>query len=138
MTKRFRVMVLASGLSMASVIATAADPAPPAVAPTEDGMTAFALQWFVRLQAGEIDRTQYTAAYSAQLSDSAVRAMSHQLNKYEASPLRAEIMRKRAIGDQTFYQVRLIFPRGDAASVLFGFDNAGKISGVSFESIAGD
>jgi hypothetical protein len=88
-------MVLASGLSMASVIATAADPAPPVVAPTEDGMTAFALQWFVRLQAGEIDRTQYTAAYSAQLSDSAVQAMSHQLNKYGASPLRAEIMRKR-------------------------------------------
>jgi hypothetical protein len=43
-----------------------------------------------------------------------------------------------AIGDQTFYQVKFIFPRGDAASVLFGFDTAGKITGVSFESMAGD
>jgi hypothetical protein len=67
-------------------------------------MTAFALQWLARLQASEIDRTQYTAAsYSAQRSDSAVQAMSHQLNQYGASPLRAEIMRKRAIDDRTFY-----------------------------------
>ena len=105
---RFGVMVLAAGLSMVGIAAARADPAPPAGVPSEDGMTAFALQWFVRLQAGEIDRTQYTAVYSAQLSDSAVRAMSHQLNQYGASPLRAEIMQKRAIDDQTFYQVKLI------------------------------
>ena len=134
----FGVMVLAAGLSMVGIAAARADPAPPAGVPSEDGMTAFALQWFVRLQAGEIDRTQYTAVYSAQLSDSAVRAMSHQLNQYGASPLRAEIMQKRAIDDQTFYQVKLIFPRGDVASLLFGFDTAGRITGVSFQSMAGD
>jgi hypothetical protein len=55
-------------------------------------MRAFALQWFAQMQAGKIDRTEYTAEYGAQLTDAAVQAMSHQLNQYGASPLRAEIM----------------------------------------------
>ena len=33
----------------------------------------FALQWFAQMQAGKIDRTQYTAAYGAQLTDAAVQ-----------------------------------------------------------------
>jgi hypothetical protein len=49
-------------------------------------MKALALQWFVQMQAGKIDRTQYTAAYGAHLTDDAVQAMSHQLNQYGASP----------------------------------------------------
>jgi hypothetical protein len=55
-----------------------------------------------------------------------------------ASPLRAEIMQKRAIDNQTFYQVKLIFPRGDAASLLFGFNAEGKITGIGIMSMAGD
>jgi hypothetical protein len=34
--------------------------------------------------------------------------------------------------------VKLIFPRGDAASLLFGFDTEGKITGVVAMSLAGD
>ena len=83
---------------------------------------AFALQWYAQMQAGKFDRTQYTAAYGAQLTEEAVQAMSQHLNQYGASPLRAEIMKKRAIENQTFYLVKLIFPRGDATSLLFGFD----------------
>ena len=112
------------------VAAAPADPAPPAGVPTEDGMKAFALQWFAQMQAGKIDRTQYTPAYGAQLTDDAVQAMSQHLNQYGASPLRAEIMQKRSVDNQTFYKVKLIFPRGDAASLLFGFDAEGKITGV--------
>jgi hypothetical protein len=67
-----------------------------------------------------------------------VQAMSHQLNQYGASPLRAEIMQKRAIDTQTFYQVKLIFPRGDAASLLFGFNAEGKITGIGIMSMPGD
>ena len=100
-------------------------------------MRALALQWFAQMQAGKIDRTQYTAAYGAQLTD-AVQAMSHHLNEYGASPLRAEIMQKRSVDNQTFYKVRLVFPRGDAASLLFGFDAGGKITGVAIMSMAGD
>jgi hypothetical protein len=136
--RRFGVMILAAALSIASVAAARADPAPPAGVPTEDGMRAFALQWFAQMQAGKIDRTEYAAKYGAQLTDDAVQAMSHQLNQYGASPLRAEIMQKRAIDTQTFYQVKLIFPRGDAASLLFGFNAEGKITGIGIMSMAGD
>jgi len=135
--RRFGVMILAAALSIASVAAARADPAPPARVPTEDGMRALALQWFAQMQAGKIDRTEYTAEYGAQLTDDAVQAMSHQLNQYGASPLRAEIMQKRAIDNQTFYQVKL-FPRGDAASLLFGFNAEGKITGIGIMSMAGD
>jgi len=42
------------------------------------------------------------------------------------------------MADQTFYLVKLIFPRGDAASLLIGFDTQGKIIGINFTSMAGD
>jgi hypothetical protein len=136
--RRFGVMILAAALSIVSVAAAPDGPAPLAGIPTEDGMKALALQWFAQIQAGNLDRTKYTAAYRAQLTDDAVQAMSQQLNQYGASPLRAEIMEKRAIDNQTFYLVKFVFPRGDAASLLFGFDAAGKITGIGVESMAGD
>jgi hypothetical protein len=55
----------------------------------------FALQWYTQMQAGKFDRSQYAAAYGAQLTPEAVQAMSQHLNRYGASPLRAEIMKKR-------------------------------------------
>jgi hypothetical protein len=136
--KRFRGNLLAVTLSIATTATGLADPTPPAGVPTEDGMKAFALRWFTQMQVGKIDRAQYTAPYGAQLTDDAVQAMSHQLNEYGASPLYAEIMQKRSVDNQTFYKVKLIFPRGDAASVLFGFDAEGKITGVAIMSMAGD
>jgi hypothetical protein len=136
--RRFREIILAVALSIATTAAGLADPTPPDGVPTEDAMRAFALQWFAQMQAGKIDRTQYTAAYGAQLTDDAVQAMSRHLNEYGASPLRAEIMQKRSIDNQTFYKVKLIFPRGDATSLLFGFDAEGKITGIAIMSMAGD
>jgi hypothetical protein len=136
--RRFGGTMLVAVLLMGSVAAALADATPPAGVPTEDGMRAFALQWFAQMQAGKIDRTQYTAAYGAQFTDAEVQAMSHHLNEYGASPLRAEIMQKRSVDNQTLYQVKLLFPRGDAASLLFGFDAEGKITGVAIMSMAGD
>ena len=136
--RRLRDIIPAVALSVATAAAGLADPTPPDGVPTEDGMRAFALQWFAQMQAGKIDRTQYTAAYGAQLTDDAVQAMSHHLNEYGASPIRAEILQKRSVDNQTFYKVKLIFPRGDAASLLFGFDVEGKITGVAIMSMAGD
>ena len=136
--RRFCRIILAVTLSIASIVAGLADPAPPAAVPTEDGMRALALQWFAQMQAGKIDRTQYTIAYGAQLTDAAVQAISHQLNEYGASPIRAEIMQKRSVDNQTLYQVKLLFPRGDATSLLFGFDAEGRITGVAVMSMAGD
>lgn len=136
--RRFGGIILAVALSIVCIAATLADPAAPASVPTEDGMRALALQWFAQMQAGKIDRTQYTAAYGAQLTDAAVQAMSYHLNEYGASPIGAEILQRRAVDNQTFYKVKLVFPRGDAASLLFGFDTEGKITGVAIMSMAGD
>jgi Spy/CpxP family protein refolding chaperone len=136
--RRFRDIILAVALSVATPAAALADSTPPAGLPTEDGLRAFALQWFAQMQVGRIDRTQYTTAYGAQLTDDAVQAMSHHLNEYGAPPIRAEIMDKRSRDNQTFYKVKLLFPRGDAASLLFGFDVEGKITGVAIMSMAGD
>ena len=101
-------------------------------------MKDLALQWFVGMQAGELDRTYYSPAYSAQLTDEAVQQMSRLLNQYGASPKEAEIMQSHAAGDQTFHVVKFLFPRGDAASILFGFDTTGNITGVAITSMAGD
>ena len=136
--RRIIGIILIAALSIASVATALADSAPPTGVPTEEGVTALALQWYVQMQAGKIDRTQYTPAYGAQLTDDAVQGMSHYLNQYGASPTRAEIMQKRTIENQTFYLVKLLFPRGDAASLLFGFDTEGKITAVGLESMAGD
>jgi hypothetical protein len=136
--RRFCSIILAVALSIACIATGLADPAPATGVPTEDGMRTLAIQWFAQMQAGKIDRTQYTAAYGAQLTDEAVQAMSHHLNQYGAAPLRAEIMQKRSVDNQTLYQVKLVFPRGDATSLLFGFDAEGKITGVAIMSMAGD
>ncbi len=138
---RLSLFALAGALSIASIAATLANPAPPAgvpaSVPTEDGVTALALRWFTQMQAGKLDRSQYTAVYGAQLTPEAVQAMSQHLNQYGASPMRAEIMRERSADNQTFYLVKLIFPRGDAASLLFGLDAQGNITGVTVASMAG-
>lgn len=131
-------LVLVAALAIAIVAAGNPDPAQSATAPTEDGVKALALQWFLQMQAGKIDRTQYTPAYSALLTDDAVKAMSHHLNQYGASPKSAEILQKHSAGAQTFYLVKLIFPRGDAASILFGLDPQGKITAISIVTMAGD
>ena len=131
------LLVLVSLLAV-GIAAAPANAASPAGVATDDSVKAFALQWYAQMQAGKFDRTQYTAAYGAQLTPEAVQAMSQHLNQYGASPLRAEIMKKRSVENQTFYLVKFIFPRGDAASLLFGFDAEGKITGIGVESMAGD
>jgi hypothetical protein len=76
----------------------------------------------------------------AQLTDDAVQAMSRYLKEHEygAPPTGAQVLKTRTIGEQTFYVVKLVFPRGDAASLLLGFNAEGKITGISLMSMAGD
>ena len=127
--------MLVAGLLMSNAVALAD---PPSNAPSEDSVKALALQWYTQMQAGQLDRAQLTAAYSAQLTDDAVREMSHAVNLYGASPKTTQILQSRTIGEQRFYLVKLVFPRGDAASLLIGFDSHGKITGINFMSMAGD
>ena len=136
--RRFVGMMLAAALLTGSVAASVADPPQSSDAQAYDDVKAFALRWYAQMQAGQLDRTQLAAAYNAQLTDDAVRAMARNVNSYGASPTSAEILHSRRIGDQRFYLVKLIYPRGDAASLLIGFDAQGKITGISFVSMAGD
>ena len=138
-------MKLVMAMLFAAMLATGIGAAPAAVQAqanvlTEKSVEAIALQWFEQMRTGQIDRTQLTAEYSAQLTDDAVKKMSAYLNeyKYGASPTGAQILRTRTIGEQTFFDVKLTFPRGDAASLLFGFNKEGKITGIALMSMAGD
>jgi hypothetical protein len=90
------------------------------------------------IQADQTDRSEYASAYAAQLTDDAVKGMSQALNRYGASPLSAGIVQTRKEGEQTFYTVKFIFRRGDATSLLFGFDSGGKITGIAIGGLAGD
>ena len=110
----------------------------PGSAAAPESVITFAMHWFIEMQAGRIDRPQYAPAYAAQLSDDSVKAMSGLLNKFGAAPLHAEIVLTRKDGQQTFYEVKFVFPRGDATSILFGFDQTGKITGVAVGGVAGD
>jgi hypothetical protein len=44
----------------------------------------------------------------------------------------------RESGPQTLHVVKIVFPRGDAASLMMGFNADGKITGISLMSMAGD
>jgi hypothetical protein len=83
--------------------ATAVFAAAPAPASTSS-VESLALEWFERMRTGQIDRTQLAADYSAQLTESVVRAMSQHLKEYEygASPKGAKVLQTRTIGEQTF------------------------------------
>ena len=134
------VITLLAALLTGSVAAALAGSPPPSSVPTENSVETLALEWFAKMRTGQIDRTQLAADYSAQLTDDAVQAMSGYLKEYEygASPTGAQVLKTRKIGAQTFYVVKLVFPRGDAASLLFGFNAEGKITGISLMSMAGD
>ena len=130
--RRFAGILLVAALLTGNVALALADP------PATENVKALALRWYTQMQAGQLDRSKLTASYSSQLTDDAVREMTHYVNLYGASPTSAEILQNRTMADQTFYLVKLIFPRGDAASLLIGFDAQGKITGINLMSMAGD
>jgi hypothetical protein len=136
--RRGGMAVLVAALSVGTIGLAGTDAAPPAGAPTEESMAAWAMRWFTEMQAGRADLSEYAPIYRPQITDDAVKEMSHALDRYGASPLRAEVVQTRKSGEQTFYVVKFVFPRGDATSLLFGFDAAGKISGVGVGGMAGD
>jgi hypothetical protein len=117
-----------------------ADPTPPVKLAGERKIESLALEWFGRMLTGQIDRTQLTARYSAQLTSEMIEATSRHLKKYQygASPLGAKILQSRVVGDQRFYVVEILFPRGDGASLLLGLNTDRKITGISLLSMAGD
>jgi hypothetical protein len=106
----------------------------------EDRVKAVALDWFAKMRTGQIDRAQLAAEYEAQLTDEAVNGMSQYLSAYQygTSPTGATVLLTRTLNDQTFHVVKIAFPRGDAASLMLGFNVKGKITGITLMSMAGD
>ena len=132
-------LALLIAMFVAGPVATArADATPPAATPTGAALTTWAMRWFTEMMAGRSDRSEYAPKFAPQVTDEAVARISRDLNRYGASPLRAEIVQIRKDGDQTFAVLKFVFPRGDATSLLFGFDAAGKITGVAPGAMAGD
>ena len=99
-----------------------------------------ALKLFADMRAGKINRSELAPEYDAHLTDHAIEQMSHYLKRYQFghAPLEAHVLQTRESGSQTFHVVKIHFPRGDAASFLMGFNDEGKITGVTLTSMAGD
>src|SRR5215472_11816124 len=108
-------LMLVAALLTGGAVSALADP------PAADNVKALALRWYEQMDAGRLDRSQLAAAYSAQLPDEAVQAITRKVDMYGASPSSAEILQGRTRADQTGKSVKLIFPRGDATSFMIGF-----------------
>jgi hypothetical protein len=132
MNRLFMTAALVASLSFGSL--AQGEQAPPVDPNSADSVKAFALDWFERLQAGQIDRAQMTVTLSKTLTDQSVEEMSRYLKSYGPAT-GDEIAQNRRIEDQTFYVVKLFLQRGDALSLLIGFDDGGKITGVTFPSM---
>ena len=134
------VITLVATLLTGGVLTALAGSPLPSNVQTEKSVEALALDWFAQMRTGQIDRTQLAADYGAQLTDEVVQTTSEYLKKYEygASPMGAQVLKTRTTREQTFYVVKLVFPRGDAASLLLGLNTEGKITGISLMSMAGD
>jgi hypothetical protein len=61
--RRLVALTLVVALLTGTTVSALADP------PAADNVKALALRWYEQMQAGQLDRTQLTAAYSAQLTD---------------------------------------------------------------------
>jgi hypothetical protein len=133
-------IALVAALYAGGVATAAAASVPSANVQTEKGVDDLALKWFAAMQTGQIDRAQLTPDCNARLTNDAVQHMAQYLKEhdYGVPPSWAEVVQTRKTGDQTLYVVKLVFPRGDAASLLFGFNTEGKITGISILSLAGD
>ena len=131
---------LVAAVLTGSVAPTVAGPPLAPRVPTQSSVETLALEWFARMQTGQIDRGKLAADYSAELTDDAVQATSRYLKEYDygAPPTGAQVLNTRTIRNQTFYVVKLLFPRGDAAHLMIAFDSEGKITGISLLSMAGD
>jgi len=128
---RITLSVLIALLAADPVTIAHAETASTVPAKTDADLTRWAMHWFTEMMAGRANRSQYAPAFAPQVTDEAVARISHDLNRYGAAPLGAEIVQTKRDGEQTFTLLKFVFPRGDATSLLFGFDAAGKVTGVA-------
>ena len=127
--KRLEFVRLSALLAMTFPTPAFAGPAPPKGSVQELG-----LEWFARLQSGRVDRSLLAPEYSKQLTDDAVKTMARYLKPF-GDAHKIEVMLTRMLGQQTFYEYKLYFDRGDTATMLLGYDKEGKVTGITFPSM---
>ena len=76
---RLPIVIMVVAALFTGGVAAALAASPPSGLPTDNSVETLALEWFAKMQTGQIDRTQLAADYSAQLTDDAVQAMSRYL-----------------------------------------------------------
>ncbi len=135
---RLAIRLLVAAMLSCGVAPRLAAATPAAI--TADSVQKTALEWFDRMRTGQIDRTQLTADFSAQLTDQTVETTSRflQAHGYLDSPAGAKLVDTRTGGDDTLYTVRLSFTGGKAANLQLAFSGDGKISDISLLNAAGD
>ncbi len=114
--------------------------AAPAATLTTDSVQNSAVEWFDRMRSGQIDRTQLTADFSAELTDDTVATTSRflQAHGYIDSPTGAKLVDTRTAEDQTLYIVKLSFARRNPANLQIAIGSDGKISDISLLNAGGD
>ena len=134
MKRLFARAVMVATLSTGSFASVFGEQTPPIDPTSSDSVKTFALEWFEHLQAGQIDRSLMTKELSETLTDDSVKEMSRIVSSFGPAT-KDEIVENRKIDDQAFYVVKLFLQRGDAVSLLIGFNESGKITGVTFPSL---
>jgi hypothetical protein len=127
--KRLTFAIRSVLLATAYPLSAFGDQTPPKGSAQELG-----LEWFARLQSGHVDRTLLAPEYGKQLTDDAIKTLARYLKPY-GDAHKIEVMLARTIGQQTFYEYKLYFDRGDTATMLIGYDKEGKVTGVTFPSM---
>ena len=105
----------------------------------DESVESLPMQWFDRLQTGAINRDELAPEYSDQLTGAEGRPVSSDVrdHAYGVPPQAAEIVSRRRTDDPTIYVVKLIFPRGDCASLLIGLKATGDTARIGGISVAG-
>jgi hypothetical protein len=133
-------VVAAQASATPSASPTAASTRPPAPAPTstaeplvapaaEDrAVTKRAREWFHRMQAGDVDRSQLDAGFNAALTDDLIKKTQAALTPL-GEPAAFQFVKAQVVDNQIAYYYQLTSSSGNTFYWLFGLDPDGKISG---------
>src|ERR1700722_17697995 len=118
-------MVLSAGLATSLAVG-----APTAL--SAERVQKSAVEWFDRMRTGQIDRTQLSADFNAQLTDATVETTSRflQAHGYVESPTAATLVDTKTAGDETLYTVKLSFAQGKATNLQISVGDDGKYNDI--------
>ena len=123
-------VALAAGSRVPTAGAQEATPEPsasPAAASVDPAIAKRARDWFGRVQAAKIDRTQLTPDFSARFTDDNAAGLAKQTADL-GDPVAFDFVRSIEGDDQTTYIFKIAFKTGVKLSWAFSLDSAGKIA----------